>query len=161
MTPKNVGKKRLGEILIEEGCLSARELEKGLELQKKEGGLIGSLLIRIGAITEEELVAALAKQLSLPFIRLSSYSVNRSVLGRVARETAVNHLLFPFDEDDTTLSVAVTDPLNKEVFEALEKSGARRIQVFLSTPAEIKSNIELYYGGPVDLPSGGKGADKQ
>ena len=153
MLPKNLSKKRLGEILIDEGCLTAKELAKGLELQKKEGGLIGNLLIRMGAITEEELVAALARQLSLPFIRISNYSVNRAVLKRVPKDVAVSYLLFPFDEDEGTFSIAVTDPLNDEAFEAVKKSVCSHIQVFLSTPAEIKSCIELYYGEPVNQPT--------
>lgn len=153
MLSKSMAKKRLGEILIDEGCLTAKELEKGLELQKKEGGLIGNLLIRMGAITEEELVAALARQLSLPFIRISNYSVNRAVLKRVPKDVAVSYLLFPFDEDEGTFSIAVTDPLNDEAFEAVKKSVSSHIQVFLSTPAEIKSCIELYYGEPVNQPT--------
>lgn len=150
MLLKNVPKKRLGEILIEEGYLSAKELEKGLEIQKKEGGLIGSILIRMEAITEEELAAALSRQLSLPFIRLSSYSVNRAALRQVPREVAASYLIFPFDEDEQTFSVAVTDPLNREAFEVLEKSVPSRVQVFLSTPTEIRSSIELYYGEPLE-----------
>lgn len=153
-----MAKRRLGEILIDEGCLTTKELEKGLELQKKEGGFIGNLLIRLGAITEDELVAALAKQLSLPFIRVSNYSVNRAVLGRVPKAVAVSYLMFPFDEDENTFSIAVTDPLNTEAFETIKKSVSSRIQVFLSTPTEIKSCIELYYGEPVDQTAGGGGS---
>ena len=161
MLSKSVAKKRLGEILIDEGCLTGKELERGLELQKKEGGLIGNLLIRMGAITEEELVAALARQLSLPFIRISNYSVNRAVLKRVPKDVAVSYLLFPFDEDEGTFSIAVTDPLNNEAFEAVKKSVSSHIQVFLSTPAEIKSCIELYYGEPVDQPAGSGGPGRK
>lgn len=150
MNIKKITQKRIGEILIEEGVLDTKNLEKGLELQKKEGGLIGSILVEMGAVSEEDLTAALSKQLAVPYIRLSRYNVNRRAQRLIPKEVAERYLFFPFEEDEGAISFAMADPLNQEAREAIEKRVPFRIQTFLSTPSEIKEAIGLYYDSAVE-----------
>ena len=55
----------LGQRLIAAGHISAEELDRGLDLQSRIGGRLGSILIRLGALSEEILLDALAEQLQL------------------------------------------------------------------------------------------------
>jgi hypothetical protein len=52
----------LGEILLENKEITQEQLDKAIEIQKKEGGLIGIILVTMGAITEQVLVKYLAVQ---------------------------------------------------------------------------------------------------
>ena len=52
----------LGEILLENKEISKEQLDKAIEVQKREGGLIGIILVTMGAITEQTLVKYLAIQ---------------------------------------------------------------------------------------------------
>ena len=52
----------LGEMLVEEGVITKEQMNKALEIQKQEGGLIGIILVSQGVITEQKLVEYLAKQ---------------------------------------------------------------------------------------------------
>lgn len=61
--------KRLGEILIEAGALTEDRLKAALEIQKKEGGLIGEILLKKSFINEKDVVAALLKQREYLYIR--------------------------------------------------------------------------------------------
>ncbi|MBI4115834.1 MAG: hypothetical protein HY447_04575 [Candidatus Omnitrophica bacterium] len=145
MPVKKLPKKRIGEILIEEGYLEKKNLEKALEIQKKEGGLIGGILIREGFVTEENVVEALSKQLLMPYIRLSNYRVNREVLKVIPRDISEKYVFFPFDKDSSEISVAMSDPLNQEALGVIEKCVPLRIQIFLASGSEIKEAIELHY----------------
>ena len=69
----------LGEILVESG-LSAERLKKALDLQKKRGGRIGTLLVRLTFVTEEDVLKALGAQLGLPY---------QADLGEIDRELAL------------------------------------------------------------------------
>ena len=69
----------LGEILVESG-LSPERLKKALDLQKKRGGRIGTLLMRLNFATEAEVLTALGAQLGLPF---------QPALGEIDRELAL------------------------------------------------------------------------
>lgn len=145
MNLKKLGKKKIGEILIEEGLLAPKDLERALEVQKKEGGLIGGILVKMGLVTEEDLLAALAKQLPTPFLRLSRYNVNRNALKLIPRQVAEKYVFFPFEEENDAISVAMADPLNQEAVEAIEKRVPFRLQIFLASPTEIREMIGLYY----------------
>ena len=144
---KENARKFIGEILIEEGYLEQGTLEEALKIQKEKGGLIGEILVRMGVISEEQLVVALSKQLSIPFIRLPHYNVNREALGFIPRETAERHLLFPFERDEEELSVALGEPLNPEIFSQLEEKISLRVQRFLAPLSDIRQAIEVYYKG--------------
>ncbi|HET6396417.1 MAG TPA: ATPase, T2SS/T4P/T4SS family [Pseudoxanthomonas sp.] len=56
----------LGELLLDRGAIRPSDLERALELQRSVGGRIGSLLVRIGALSEDQLIDALSAQLGLP-----------------------------------------------------------------------------------------------
>lgn len=156
MEIKKISPKRIGEILIEEGTLDSTHLERALELQKKEGGLIGVILVRQGWVSEENLVIALSKQLGIPFLRLSHYNVSRAAQRLIPKEVAERFLFFPFDGDKETISFAMSDPLNTEALEAIEKRVPQRVHIFLATVTEIKEAISLYYGEDVTASKGMK-----
>ena len=102
-------KRLLGEILVESG-LSSERLKKGLELQKKRGGRIGTLLIRLSFATEAEVLTALGTQLGLPF---------RDELGEVDRELALKlpityakkAVALPLRRENGAVTVATSEPL--------------------------------------------------
>ena len=146
MSVRNFGKKKIGELLIEEGFLDTKNLQEALEVQKKEGGLIGSILVRMGWVSEEDLVFTLSKQLSIPFIRLSHFNINRNALRLIPKEVAERFLFFPFDEEDGTISFAMSDPLNHDALEAIEKRIPFRVHMFLATVSDIREAISIYYG---------------
>ena len=56
----------LGELLLDAGLLGVADLERGLALQAKLGGRIGNVLMRIGAVSEDNLLQVLSRQLGLP-----------------------------------------------------------------------------------------------
>ena len=142
---KKFPNKLIGEILVEEGFLEPEKLKKGLEIQKKEGGLIGEILVRLGWVTEEELVSGLAKQLSLPFIHLGNYNVNRTAVKSIPKELAERHLLFPFEQDEMSLSLAMANPLDSVGLEQVSKSTSLILYIFLAPAQEIRKAIRDHY----------------
>ena len=143
---KKFTRKRIGEILIEEGHLEPHDLQKALEIQKQQGGLVGEILVQQGWVTEEQLMTGLSKQLSLPFIELSNYNVSRSALGAIPKEVAERYLCFPFDQDEQEIFVAMGDPSNEEAIEEVRKRVPLSVQFFLAAPSEIRKTIKVFYG---------------
>ncbi len=99
----------LGEILVESG-LSAERLKKALDLQKKRGGRIGALLVRLNFVTEAEVLTALGKQIDLPF---------QPVLGEIDRDLALTvpiayakkAVVVPLRRENGTVLAATAEPL--------------------------------------------------
>jgi type IV pilus assembly protein PilB len=52
----------LGELLVENNEITQEQLNKAIEVQKKEGGLIGIILVNLAFIDEQTLVKYLAVQ---------------------------------------------------------------------------------------------------
>ena len=58
----------LGEIMIARGDVGEADIAKALSFQSTYGGRIGAILVRIGAVSEDKVIAALASQLGLPVL---------------------------------------------------------------------------------------------
>jgi len=54
--------KRIGEILLEKGMITAEELSHALEVQKERGGLLGVILVELGYLKPKELSDFLESQ---------------------------------------------------------------------------------------------------
>ncbi|MCK5877519.1 MAG: Flp pilus assembly complex ATPase component TadA [Candidatus Marithrix sp.] len=59
---------RIGEMLIEAGFVNSQEVERAIEFQSRLGGKLGAVLIRLGALSEDNLLNTLSKQLDIPVI---------------------------------------------------------------------------------------------
>ena len=138
-------KKRIGEILVEDGVISPEHISEALEHQKKEGGMIGQILIKLGYLSEETLLAALGKQLNIPYIPLMNYSINLDAVKRFPEEFLRKNLLLIFDEDEKRSFVAMSDPLNMMALDEIEKQTKLKLQVFISTPTEIMNVIDMAF----------------
>lgn len=138
-------KKRLGEILVESEVLSPQNLEEALVHQKKEGGLIGQILIRLGYVAEEDVAAALSRQLGIPYLMLANYSINLEAAQKFDEEFCRKNFVIVFDEAEKKVFAAVGDPLNEAALEEIEKRTGLKLQLFLSTPSEIFNMLELVF----------------
>ena len=63
---------KLGQILLQQGLITEEQLKKAITAQKQEQGRIGEIFIKLGIIKEEDMIAALGKQLSLPYASKTS-----------------------------------------------------------------------------------------
>ena len=84
----------LGELLVEAGLLGPSDLERGLALQQKLGGRIGSVLMRIGAVSEDNLLQTLSRQLGLPVMGLDVPAPDEDAVRRLQQ-------VFFFSRSDT------------------------------------------------------------
>ncbi len=138
-------KKRLGEILVESEILAPEHLDEALQHQRKEGGLIGQILIRLGYISEDDLVAALSRQLHIPYLPLANYSVNMEAVHILDEEFCRRNMAIIFDQDEKRTFMAMADPLNDTTIEEVGKRIRLKLQVFISTPTEIFNMLELAF----------------
>jgi CheY-like chemotaxis protein len=139
-------KKQLGTLLVENGLISAKTLERALERQKGSGKRLGIVLEEMGVITEEELADALARQFGFKLARnFAGYDFPRELLDLVHEDLAVQRTLFPLKLQDGVLAIAVTDPFDNDTFEFLGKKTGYRVQPVLSARQEIMAAIRTHY----------------
>jgi type IV pilus assembly protein PilB len=138
-------RKRLGEILVEMGIITGDQVQTALKVQKKEGGLLGAVLIKLQFVTESDIAIALAKQDSIPYLPAQNCDVNMQVLSLVEPLFALKHQCLPIDKIENVLLLLTADPTQYSVVEELEKKTGLSVQLFVGIEAEVKQAIKRYY----------------
>jgi len=145
MLIRRIINKQLGDLLIERNILSPQQLEEALAVQKEKGGLIGEILLGLGFVKEVDIAQALTAQYGFPYLSLSNYEVNTSVLGLVPSRVARQYLLMPVDKIGNNLILAMSNPLDVQAIEDVELLTGCSVQMFVSTSSDLKESIERCY----------------
>src|SRR2546426_3461859 len=103
---------RLGEILVKENLITTEQLKKALEHQRHNGGKLGSVLMKLGYITDDQITGVLSRQYGVPSINLKYYEVDQNVIKLIPQDTAVRYQIVPLSRVGSTLTIAMTDPTN-------------------------------------------------
>jgi general secretion pathway protein E len=82
-----ISSRRLGDLLVERGLASAGDVAKALAFQQQFGGRIGSILVRLGALSEESLLPVLSQQLAIPLLESREWPADTDQV-RVAIEAS-------------------------------------------------------------------------
>lgn len=138
-------RRRIGEILIEDGLLTKAQLEESLAYQKEKGGLIGNILVEKGFVSEESLISALGKQFKIPYLPLKNYSINPDMAELLKADFCHKNHIVPFDFDSKKIFIAVADPMNLDAIEKVRTLTGRIPQVFISRISEILNAIYFIY----------------
>jgi type IV pilus assembly protein PilB len=139
-------RKRLGEILRDEGLISEEQLQAALEKQKREKGLrIGEALVAMGAVTAEGVAQAIWQQLQIPYVDLDNYALDPKVIELVPEKLARAYLALPIFKIGNALTVAMADPLNVIAIDDLRSKTGCEIETVISTEEKIIRCLENYY----------------
>jgi type IV pilus assembly protein PilB len=142
-------KERLSEILAKKGILTEDKLNEALKIQKGKGGSLGDILVSLGAVSQNELLAILSQELGIPPISLSKYKIDPKIVKVMPRKIAVNYQMMPISRIGNVLTVAMADPLNVFATDDLKQVTGMEINPIITTKDDIKVAIEQYYGSAV------------
>jgi Type II secretion system (T2SS), protein E, N-terminal domain len=101
---------RLGDLMVSKGLIDNDQLSQALVESKETGQLVGRVLLRRRWVFEDELARTLAEQWKLPYVRLSSVGVDRSVMQLLPREVGLKFAAVPVRFVDEIVLVAFADP---------------------------------------------------
>ncbi len=139
--------KKLGNILISIDVLSDEQLKRALDFQKREGGLIGEILVKLGYVKEQDIVQALTVQYGYPYLPLENYELKKQMTEVIPENVARQYNVIPLDVMGGILSVAMSNPLNKDAVEDIEMVSKKNIQIFISTVTSIRDALDKLYSG--------------
>ncbi|MCF7908119.1 MAG: hypothetical protein K9L86_04525 [Candidatus Omnitrophica bacterium] len=137
--------KPLGQILAERGVITPDQLKEAITSQKRQGGLIGEVIVSLGFAKEEDIAYCLSLQFGYPYLPLENYQVSEEVVSLVPKNVCGHYCLLPIDKIGNTLTLAMANPLNIHAIEDLEDLTHCDIQIFVSTPSDIRSGIGRFY----------------
>ena len=141
---------KLGQLLIASQIITEDQLKEAVSLQRREGGRLGTNLIKLGYVTEEKLVAFLSKQWGVPAVNLADCKIDLSVLRLVPYEIARKYLIVPVARVGATLTIAMADPSNVFVIDDVKFMTGYNVEVVVSSESSIFNAITSYYRGGDD-----------
>ena len=145
MEPKRKIEKPLGQILVERGIITSAQLKQALEAQKRGEGLLGEVIVELGFAKEEDIAYCLSLQFGYPYLPLENYEISPDSIKIIPKNVCVHYCLIPLDKIENTLTVAMANPLNIQAIEDLEDLTQCDVQIFVSTPTDIRKSIEKLY----------------
>src|SRR3989454_7897114 len=143
--------KEIGDILVEKKLVTEEELQRALAEQEKTGEFLGSALIRMGCISEEQLLQSLSEQLNIPFTNLKHLTIDRAVIQRVPARLVEHYKVMPIRWERDVLTIALSH-LHRYTW-ALEDIGLHlgcAVRAVLACQDQVSEAIRKYYGVGAD-----------
>src|SRR5881296_1129596 len=137
--------RRLGDLLVADGLLTADQLKKALAEQKGSPEKLGSVLIRLNFVNEDQLIGFLSRQYGVPSITLAQLDIDSDVLKLVPAPIARKYEVVPVRKMGNSLALAMADPTN--VFALDDISFMTNLQVLplVASQTAIKKAIDRNY----------------
>jgi len=140
-------KKRLPDMLLEQGLVSREQLTECINLQRSTGQSLPTLLVQKKYLSEEDLVITLSEQLGIPHIRVAHYSIPKEVLAEVPEALARQYQMLPVSVTGDVLTLAMADPLNIMALDDLRMLTSYEIEPVVAVASELHDAINRHYGG--------------
>lgn len=148
---KSRRKKRLGDLLVDAGTITEKQLLEALDMQKgsKKGERLGTLLVDMGFTTDVNIVKALEEQLGIDGISLSALRVPEEIIRLTDESVLRKYMLMPFEfsiKNPNILRVAMSDPLDIRAVDDLSIITGFQVEPVATTIKDVASAIDYYYG---------------
>ncbi|WP_096202812.1 GspE/PulE family protein [Bacillus sp. FJAT-45350] len=137
-------RKRLGDLLVDAGLITDKQLQEALST-KKDGQKLGDALLERDYITEQQLIEVLEFQLGIPHISLHRYPIDSDVLKIVSKDFARRNLLMPLKKEGNQLFVAMADPMDYFSIDDLRMATGFHVETAIAAKEEIITAIEKHY----------------
>lgn len=141
-----MGPKMIGEALLEKGVITPDELDKALKEQKRTGEYIGSVLIRLGFISEKQLLLALSEQFGIPYQSIKDVSVDDKVISSIPPKYVWHYKFMPLRLKGNLLTIATSNPLDIWLPEDIKLNLGFDVEIILAPEQEIRDSLRKYYG---------------
>jgi type IV pilus assembly protein PilB len=139
-------KKRLGEMLIEEGLLSEEQLKQALVEHGKKGLKLGKYLIQEGIVREGQIMELLSHQLGLEKYHPDRFPVDLGLIDVIPFALATKYRCVPLKQKARLLTVAMTDPMDIEAFDAIEVATNLEVEPVICTERTLEQLQSSLYG---------------
>jgi len=147
---------RIADALVDDGLLSAGQIEELLERQKKEGARLVKLLIDKDKqyVSPDDLAVCMGRVLNVPPINLARAHILSDVMELVPRDMAHNHKVVPVARLENKLFLAMADPLNVLALDDVKRATKLEIYPLISSEKAITDKLNA-----IDAAKGGSMED--
>jgi len=139
---------RLGELLVEHGLINTHQLKDALKRQAREGGQIGSILVGMGRITNDDLLSFLSRQLGIPSANLFKMDVSPDILKLMPLEKIRAMKVIPIGISETTVTLAMVNPHDMISIRDIEFSLGKKVEPVVVPASQMDAAIQSLISSP-------------
>ena len=138
-------RKKLGEILVEGGLLTQKQLEQALPFQKKSKLKLGQFLVREGIVNESQIVDLVSTQLRLEKYRPDQFTVDVDLANLLPADIAHKYQAAPIQKNGLLLTIAMMDPLDINGLDAIEVYTNCEVEAIICTEQHLNQLLNSLY----------------
>ena len=138
--------RQLGQILVDDGLITAQQLDEATARHQAEKISLGRVLIEAGHVTERDLVRALASQIGIPFVDLSEYEIDARAATLISDTMAKRYTALPIGFQSGKLVVAMSDPANVLALDDIRTITGEDLTPVVATRDDVLDAIKRYSG---------------
>jgi type IV pilus assembly protein PilB len=137
---------RLGEILVTSGVITEDDLNTALERQKTTFRRLGEILLEAKMASEDDIIEAHAIQNDIPYVRLGEFTIVNDAIDTIPEPVARTYNVIPFSVTSDRLAVAISNPMDLEALDAIQRISRRRVEPVLAAESRIRTALDKLYG---------------
>ena len=139
-------KKNLGQLLVEKGLVTEKVLSEALQRQVIFGGRLGTNLLEMGAVSEDNLMKLLSLQYGIPYAEPRHFEeIPSEVLSSIPKELLTRYRIVPLAVDGHRITLAMTDPHKLDIVDEVAFQTGMVIQPVVASEVRIVEALENYY----------------
>jgi len=146
--------KPLGQLLKEMELLTEGQIQEALAKQRREGGVIGDILVQLGYCGRDEILLALAAQMGMEVVDVTELEIPPEVIQKVPPVMAKTYNIIPIKWEDGVLTIAMSNPQDVNVRDDLRHSLHCDVQGAVASEEAIRGALEKYYAHRMESLSG-------
>jgi len=137
---------RLGDLLVREKVITPEQLDQAMKAQKDApNSRLGSILVKLGFLTDEDVTNFLSRQYGVPAINLSFFEIDSAVVKLIPHDTAKRYQILPLSRVGASLTIAMVDPTNVFAMDDIKFMTGFNIEPVVASEAAIMEGIEKAY----------------
>jgi type IV pilus assembly protein PilB len=137
---------RLGDLLLREKRVTPVQLQEALNHQRQNGGRLGASLVKLGILTDDDIAAAISRQVGVPAINLREFELDANIVRLVSAESASKYNVLPVARSGTTLTLAMSDPTNVFAMDDIKFMTGLHVEPVVASEVAIRDAIARYFG---------------
>ena len=132
-------------MLVNSNLITDDQLKRALASQRKDGGRLGSNLVKLGFIDEDKLISFLSKQYGIPAVNLQEMDIDPGVCKLIPSDVVQKYQIMPINRTGATITIAMVDPSNVFALDDVKFMTGYNVEPVVASEAAIKASINKYY----------------
>ena len=144
-SPSQPQRIRLGDLLVSQQVITQEQLMAALQEQKSSGEKLGQALISLGMVDERTMLEVLSRQLSIPFVDLHHYNIDKGMVRSIPETVARRFRVIVLGEEDGKVVLGMSDPADIFALDEVSRRLGKEVSPVAVVEAEILENLDISY----------------